>query len=71
MRAFEFHIPVVGFGEDLDTAYEQAVGGLLTDPDGSVRGDVQYREITSDDYVEELVRAMEVTGLALSTSGEA
>ena len=69
MRAFEFHIPVVGFGEDLDTAYEQAVGGLLTDPDGSVRGDVQYREITSDG--EELVRAMEVTGLALSTSGEA
>tara|TARA_R110002012_G_scaffold194495_1_gene362294 strand:+ start:235 stop:450 length:216 start_codon:yes stop_codon:yes gene_type:complete len=71
MRAFEFHIPVIGYGDNLDEAFDKAISCLILDSDEAVRGDIKYREITDDDYAEELVRAMEVTGLSLPSSGEA
>ena len=70
-RAFEFHIPVVGYGDDLDEAFAMAVSNLKAGPDDAVRGDIQYREIVESDYAEELVRAMEVTGMLMAQPGEA
>jgi len=70
-RAFEFHIPVVGYGSDLDDAFARAVASLQADPDGALRGDIRYREIVESDYAEELARAMEVTGMLMAQPGEA
>ena len=71
MRAFEFHVPVVGYGRDVDEAFTQAITNLTRDADEAVRGDVGYKEITESDYAEELVRAMGVTGMSITTSGDA
>lgn len=71
MRAFEFRVPVVGYGKDVDEAFSQAITNLTKDVDDAVRGDIGYKEITKDDYVEELVRAMEVTGMSIIASGDA
>lgn len=71
LKAFEFHIPVIGYGDDIDEAFARAVSNLKADPDDAVRGDVQYREIVESDYAEELVRAMEVTGMLMPPAGEA
>lgn len=71
LRAFEFRVPVVGYGKDVDEAFSQAIANLANDADDAVRGDIGYKEITESDYAEELVRAMEVTGMSVVTSGDA
>jgi len=71
LRAFEFHLPLVGYGEDVEAAFSEAISGLLDNQEDAVRGDILYREMVDADYVEELVRAMEVTNMSTLVSGEA
>ena len=64
IRAFDFRLPVTGYGTDVDSAFQDALGSLERVGIDSVRGDIEYREVPEDEAAEEVARALEIVGLS-------
>jgi hypothetical protein len=60
MKMFRFHLPVVGFGENVDDALESAWERLMADPKDAVIGrEIVYEELdTREHAAEELSQAL-------------
>tara|TARA_R100000808_G_C2126629_1_gene136747 strand:- start:495 stop:740 length:246 start_codon:yes stop_codon:yes gene_type:complete len=60
MKVFEFHIPVIGFGDTSSEAFNHAMGFLLSQPNEALKHrEVDYEEVHGEaDFARELSRIM-------------
>ena len=53
VQVFLFSVPVIGVGCDSDTAFLNALGRLVSEPESVIRGDIEFDVIDDEEMCQE------------------